>query len=118
MPRGRKGQRRGIGFVELQSTKLAKAALLKHGMLLMGRRINVREARPDADAESLQEAKQGRLAVTRGAALHVRPPGCRAVFVGNLAWQDEDRLRRGKRLAWRKTQRWPEGTRHEEFRPS
>ena len=94
MPRGRKGQRRGIGFVELQSAKLAKAALLKHGMLLMGRRINVREARPDADAESLQEAKQGRLAVARGAALHVRPPGCRAVFVGNLAWQDEDRLRR------------------------
>ena len=94
MPRGRKGQRRGIGFVELQSAKLAKAALLKHGMLLMGRRINVREARPDADAESLQEAKQGRLAVARGAPLHVRPPGCRAVFVGNLAWQDEDRLRR------------------------
>ena len=86
MPRRRDGRRRGIGFVELKSRKLAKEALLKQGMLLMGRRINVREGLQDADKESLIAARQG--------LVRVRPPGCHAIFVGNLAWQDDDRLRR------------------------
>ena len=44
MPRRRDGRRRGLGFVEMKSRKLAQAALQKHGMLLMSRRINVRPA--------------------------------------------------------------------------
>jgi RNA recognition motif-containing protein len=42
MPRRRDGRRRGIAFVEFKSAALAKKALLKHGMMLMGRRINIR----------------------------------------------------------------------------
>ena len=41
--------------------------------------LNPNTASPDADKEALMAARKG--------LVRVRPPGCTAVFVGNLPWQ-------------------------------
>jgi len=85
LPVRKDGRRSGIGFVEFASEAQARAALAQHGSQLMGRSIHVRPAQPDAGAADLARARFGRVAV--------RPRGCRAVFVGNLAWGDAGAVR-------------------------